>query len=563
MIRKAKKQRINDTINNVMDSKTWWRGLRELSGMAQPKPQQDRHLIDGEWMSSQRLCEDLNNYFTGIGGSCLPTSHQSDSTSSCSAPTIVHIGQVKQRLQSLDVRKSAHSDDFPAWISQECAEDVCIPLTNIINAIFHQRKFPGLWKKAEVLPLPKVKNVTTLSEHRPISLLWHCGKIAETFIMDRYKHEVLPKIKVDQFAYQQHKGTTDALLWAIDDWTAILDNKSNAAVQVLFKDFSKAFDLMQPSLLLDTLKSMEVSDEVRDLCQSFMSDREQCVVLNGKRSTYAQKTVGVPQGTISGPLFWIAFVNSYSITNGQAIKYADDISCYRCITKRSLNETNETIKEWTEYGIGWCESNGMRLNLAKTKAMNIALRKPVTTEVCVVKNTPIEEVSSFKFLGLYVDNQLNFKTHVDITVKKCRARLFGLLKLKRLGVDCDRLRSFYLANIRSVLAYAAPAFISILAKCDVEKLESVQRHATRIMMPELDSYSERREQLRIPSVRSHLFDTAVAHHRSVADNPNHVLHSKLPPLQSAVGRHSTRLADNRVRRANTVLRANSFFQKFS
>ena len=259
LIAKNKRQRIDDTINNVIESKTWWRGIRELTETTSNKTKPNRHLIDGEWISNQRLCEELNTYFSSIGGNCLPTPPLTRDDNF--GPTVVDIGLVKKRLKLIDISKSAHSQDFPAWISRDCAEDVCTPLTDIINTIFRERRFPSLWKRAEVLPLPKVKNVKALSDHRPISLLWHCGKIAEAFVMDRYKQEVLPKIKSDQYAYQQNKGTTDALLWAIDDWTKILDVKENAAVQVLFKDFSKAFDLMQPSLLIETLHSMNVSRE--------------------------------------------------------------------------------------------------------------------------------------------------------------------------------------------------------------------------------------------------------------------------------------------------------------
>ena len=82
--------------------------------------------------------------------------------------------------------------------------------------MFHQERFPDKWKRAEVVPMEKVQNPTTLKDFRPVLLLFHCGKIAEKFFIYQYKKPVLPKLNTNLFAYQKNLGTTDALVYALD-----------------------------------------------------------------------------------------------------------------------------------------------------------------------------------------------------------------------------------------------------------------------------------------------------------------------------------------------------------
>ena len=165
-------------------------------------------------MDDQSLANILNSYFANIGGSrigeqVLPTDYAME-------PFRTYEGLVKSKLKKIDTTKSVHSKDFPSWISKKHADDICIPMTDIINIMFKQMKFPSLWKQAEVIPLNKVPNPTSAKDFRPISLLYHCSKIAEYFFMKEYKKQVLPKIGKNQFAYQRCLGTVDALVYSVE-----------------------------------------------------------------------------------------------------------------------------------------------------------------------------------------------------------------------------------------------------------------------------------------------------------------------------------------------------------
>ena len=103
------------------------------------------------------------------------------------------------------------------------------------------------------------------------------------------------------------------------------------------------------------------------------------------------------------------------------------------------------------------------------------------------------------FLGVTIDNKLNFNLHVTNVVSKCDSRLLLVRQLKSLGLNDAGLVPFYITNVRSVLAYASPAWFSPLSDFSKNELEKVQRSAARIVLPHC-SYEERLKILELPSL---------------------------------------------------------------
>ena len=141
----------------------------------------------------------------------------------------------------------------------------------------------------------------------------------------------------------------------------------------------------------------------------------------------------------------------------------------------------------------------MTLNLTKTKAMMLTLsansKPPHIT-------SPLDIVESWKFLGVFIDRNLTFNDHIDYVTSKAKQRFYWLLQLKRLSVSTDKLTRFYLCNIRSVLVYCIAAFFSLLNDKQKSKLERIQRLCTKIILPHIESYTDRLAILGIPSVFS-------------------------------------------------------------
>lgn len=416
------------------------------------------------------------------------------------------------------------------------------------------------------MPLAKTVNPKILKDYRPISLLFHCGKIAEFFMMSEYKKLVLPKLKNNQFAYQKNLGTVDALVHSIDQWTKMLDNKSTAAVNIMFKDFSKAFDCMQPKLLISRLHNMHIREDLIQLCCSFLQHREQNVRVGSSQSVSLPIEVGVPQGTICGPLFWITFIDNYDTPNISTTKYADDISCYWSTPRKDIQETPTLVTlptaqavECMNYGLQWSENNHMKLNVSKTKLMPISIKK-----ACVYKHTiAVEVVKNFKFLGVTLDSHLDFTAHVDIVTKRAKKRTYLLTKLKHLGVDNEKLKLYYVSNIRSLMTYAAPVFFGFLTSGHQQSMESVQRLCTKIIMPDVESYTARLEHLELqPLVQ--FMDTLCQKYKHNMISCNTVMKDLVPQKNWETGlRCSQRYRDTYViEKSRVKIRENSFVVKY-
>ena len=414
--------------------------------------------------------------------------------------------------------------------------------------MFVQRQYPNIWKYSEVVPLPKVRTPTECREFRPISLLINCGKVAENFLTRHHNKHVLPKISNQQCAYCRGLQTTDAVISTLERWISQLYCKTTKAIEVIYKDFSKAFDSLQPSKLLSALSNMQVPGSIIQLCLDFLNGRQQRVRYNAAKSTYIPSRVGVSQGT----LFWLAFINSYT-PDADITMYADDITCSNPLSTSCDSKLQATI----DWGLQWSSSNSMKLNLDKTKAMMMTLhpncRPPHLT-------FPLEVVDQFKFLGVYIDKHLSFNPHIEYVTTKAKKRFFSLVQLKKLGVSQDKLSLFYIANIRSVLVYCIAAIFSLLNDTQLNSLERFQKLCTSIILPHIEHYTDRLEILKIPELRTFSKRQYRTHFLKIFNDCDHVLFSCIPERQADGGRrHSSRLKNCFITKARTSKRQRSFF----
>lgn len=515
-IRKAKRLYVENNINSACSNKQWWQEIKKLMGEDNSQSSDNKqHLIDGKRLSNQSLAEQLNEYFTTVGGNLLPYSPLNKTTALPLDPP--SIGEVKLLLKSINTKKTTSSQDFPSWISKENSDDLCIPVHNIICAMLEQCQYPSLWKIAEICPIPKVANPQSCNQYRPISLLFHLGKIAEQVIINKLKPHIT-KLNPSQFAYQKGLSTTDALLQAIDDWIKILDEKPNTVIYTLCLDFSKAFDRVQKSTLSTKLNSLGVNANLVNLICDFLSDRKQCVKLNAVKSTTQPIDVGTAQGSKLGPLLWLFYVNDLQPPSVSCIKYADDCTLYSA----AKNHVEESLFLATQ----WAKSNSMLLNVDKSVFCPLSL-KARNHECLEASGQRLTAVPSTRFLGVYIDETLSFTVHIDHVTSKTRQRLHFLRKLRNAGANTNSLLSFYMANIRSVMTYAAPVWYTLLSKQDLNRLESIQRSATRIIIPAQDGYQKRLDILGIMPLQQHLEGVIAHKFQEIVTDDKHRLHQKI------------------------------------
>jgi hypothetical protein len=556
-IRTDKRKFIHNKLNSNLNSKQWWSTLKSIiqpSGSSQKMSRQI--VIEGQNLTPAEFCTQLNEHFAKVGGQSI---HRNGLPPNCQehqkSLDEVSLGEIKLMLSKLNTTKATSDEDFPTWISLDGREDMCIPLHDIINCMLVHREFPNKWKRAQICPIPKIAHPTRYKEYRPIALLFHLGKLAEDIIIQKMRGTLNRIIEPSQYAYQPGIGTTDALLDYVDTYTSLLDKRDIRFIQSASLDFSKAFDRLQPSLLVEKMNRYSFNENVVALVSSFLNNRMQCVKAGGFKSKYISCNVGAPQGTKLGPVFWLIYANDLQIPNFKHIKYADDTTLFQAVHNPKDHQPITTAISITQH---WSVQNSMMLNAEKTSIMNTSYRHTYNQPINI-GDIEIEPCTKTRFLGITIDNRLSFNDHVKAVSAKCNSLLYLMRKLKMIGMNNEGLRKFYTTNIRSKVSYSAPAWYTMLSTENTEKLEQIQRKATKIIIPEA-TYDERLTALHLPRLSDYLLQLSRTHFIKIAANKSHPLHTRITFNSNRRStRNSTVYCPERCR---TSKRANSFFNYF-
>jgi hypothetical protein len=316
--------------------------------------------------------------------------------------------------------------------------EILKPLTIIINQTLNTGIFPDNLKIAKVIPLYKKDDEMIFSNYRPISLLPAISEFFERIMFNQlYNYFQTHKLFYSsQYGLRAGHSTELAALDLIDRILSEMD-KGNIPI-CIFLDLSKAFDTLDPLILLDKLNYYGIDNIEAKLFKSYLTDRTQYVDFDDTSSATLPISTGVPQGSILGPLLFIIYMNDIAeITNlFDMIIYADDttlqstLNCFNPDPKVNINDKiNIEINHISE----WLSSNKLSLNIGKSKFMIFHHpNKKFNEPQIAINNIQIEQGTSFNFLGITIDKQLTWKQHVDKICGKI-SRAIGILnKLKNL-----------------------------------------------------------------------------------------------------------------------------------
>ena len=424
--------------------------------------------------------------------------------------------------------------------------------------------FPAVWKKAQITPVNKVRSPKLYKDMRPIALTFHLAKISEKIIAHHIKQE-LPHLD-NQYAYTRGLSTTDALVRFSTDITSNLDNKDTISVRSLLVDFSKAFDRMRPDLAVSKLLSLNIDRQLVKICMSFLSDRKQQVKVQDSISQLRSSKIGVPQGTILGPLLWNVFVSDLSPLI-KHIKYADDTTLYHTVSKdnSTISEStarhvkvtlhNDPLQNAASYTAEWCSENMMILNACKSHTISFSLKKCVETESIIINNLPILDLNEVKLLGVTYDSHMKFTAHVDNVISKSKPAFHAIVRLRKAGISAQNLALFYKARIVSILTYSAPSWYPYITNNDKQKLEQYQRLCLKVILPHIENYDEQLGKLGLSEINTEL-DMSCLRYVEKVKSPNHPLNHYLPEAPNHL-HHKSRAT---IKRRTALMDKNLFIK---
>ena len=243
-----------------------------------------------------------------------------------------------------------------------CIEEFSIYFSQIINQIFLACDFPKQWKQAEVVPIHKGGSKLDVVNYRPISILPNTSKIIERVMHNQIthfinQHDILPPC---QHGFRSHHSTTTCL---VDFFNFVNSNlASGKHVMAVYIDFSKAFDLLSHDVLLEKLKWLNFSHQAIRLIKSYLHGRTQRVYSIGVFSRLVEIILGVPQGSILGPLLFAIYIFDmpYCIKHAAMFPFADDSTLV--IAHKNINVLLRLLNDDIVGVESYCNSNKIFIN---------------------------------------------------------------------------------------------------------------------------------------------------------------------------------------------------------
>ncbi len=386
------------------------------------------------------------------------------------------------------------------------------------SQLLSQAVIPTCLKSTTIIPVPKKSPVSCLNDYCPIALTPIIMKCFERLVMHNIKTSIPNTLDPLQFAYRPNRSMDDAISSTLHLALTHLENK-DSYVRMLFIDFSSAFNTIIPQQLINKLSLLGLNNSLCNWILDFLTGRPQSVRVGHNTSSTTTLSTGAPQGCVLSPLLFTLLTHDCTakFSSNHIIKFADDTSVVGLISNNDETHYREEVAQLAE----WCGANNLSLNVEKTKEVVMDFRRnsadhpPLT-----IDTSTVERVSSTKFLGVHITEDLTWTTNTKSISKKAQQRLHFLRRLKRASLPPPILTTFYRGTIESVLTSCITVWYGNSCAADRKTLQRTVNTAAKIIGAPL------------PSILDIFLTRCSSKAKSIMEDPTHPSHSLFQLLPS-------------------------------
>ena len=432
LIRRAKRTFYDGEFERAKDDlKVTWKLINEIINKRKSKSTMPSTFkIDGISVTDPvTIVETFCQYFSSVGPSLAkkisPVNHSFTSflsDNSNSPITILPTNQFElyNICRAFKLKKSSGYDNIPMHIIKKSFDIICQPLVNLINLSLTTGIFPDKLKIAKVIPIYKMGDNDCFANYRPISLLANFSKFFEKVMYNRLlefieKHDILYS---SQFGFREKHSTSLAITHLVNNITSAIDRKEITVG--VFLDHAKVFDTIDHDIFLAKLDHYGIRGQAQQWISSYFYCRKQYVQYKETFSSYQTIKCGVPQGSILGPLLFLLYINDISNASifAESLIFTDDTSVF--YSHSNPNYLQYVMNNELQNFDLWLKSNKLSVNVKKTKYVIFKTSKKKINHSFLLHydNETLHQVNSIKFLGVYIDQNLTWKDHINHVSKK-------------------------------------------------------------------------------------------------------------------------------------------------
>ena len=319
---------------------------------------------------------------------------------------------VEDQLKTMNINKPAGPDCLHPIVIKNLSSSLTKPLTILFNKSLHMGVVPNAWKVANVKALYKGKGDSSdPSNYRPIAITSCISKLLERIVF-KYVFNFVHDHKIisnHQSGFQPNDSTINQLLSIYHTIISNLDKGKE--LRFVFCDISKAFDRVWHKGLLYKLESYGIKGSILKWFESYLTDRQQSVTVEGFKSNLRSLNAGVPQGSVLGPFLFLLFINDITNQISSNIKlFADDTSLFVIVddidaSTSILNDDLESIHSW---------SRQWNINFNPDKTVSLKISRCNTTHPLLYFNDhPVAELTKHKHLGIIINSKGTWSDHIQ------------------------------------------------------------------------------------------------------------------------------------------------------